>query len=172
MLARLRSLYRERRLVRWTVDLLLVLALVLAVSSFQTRKHVKDVPMPALALHTLGGEAAALETNKKTLVYVWAPWCGVCKAESDNIARVRSLVGDRARVVSVVVGYGSVDEVRRYIQDRGVEYPVLLGDESVERALRVTVFPTIYFVDARGRITRSVSGYTTTAGLLARLFAP
>jgi thioredoxin-related protein len=46
---------------------------------------------------------------------------------------------------------------------------VLLGDEETVRAFRVEAFPTTYFLDAEGRITGSVAGYTTTPGLLARL---
>lgn len=174
MPSRLCALYRERRAVRWTVELLVVLAVVLGISAFQARKHLRDVPLPALALRDLDGASVALDAlrGKKTLVYLWAPWCGVCGVESSNVAHVQSLVGDRARVVSIVVGYDGIEEVQRYVREHDVHYPVPLGDAAVERTFRVTAFPTMYFVDAEGRITRSVSGYTTTAGLLARLFAP
>ncbi len=174
MFSRFRALYRERRVVRWTTDLILLLAVVLAVSAFQTRKHLRDVPLPALAVHKLSGESVALDSfrGKKTLVYLWAPWCGVCKLESGNIGRVQSLVGDRARVVSIVSSFQSVDEVKREIADKGIDYPVLLGDETIERAFRVSAFPTVYFIDEQGRIKRSATGYTTTFGLLYRLLLP
>ncbi len=174
MLSRLRTLYRERRAFRWTVELLALLAVVLAISAFQTRKHLRDVPLPALSLRTTSGESIALDAlrGKKTLVYVWAPWCGVCKVASSNVSHVRSIVGERARVISIAAAWESVDDVQRFVRDHDVDYPVLRGAAGVERALRVTAFPTTYFVDEEGRITRSVTGYTTTAGLLARLFAP
>ncbi len=170
MLSRFRALYRERRAVRWTVDALALLAIFLLISAYQTRKHLRG-PMPALQLRATSGETVALDSlrGKKTLVYVWAPWCGVCKVESSNVSRVRSLVGGRANVVSIVAGYQSADEVQRHVATHSIDYPVLLGDEH---ALAVTSFPTIYFLDEQGRITRSVTGYTTTAGLLARLFMP
>ena len=85
---------------------------------------------------------------------------------------MKSIVGDRAHVVTIAVAYENVEQVRQYVRDHDVRVPVLLGDDATERAFRVSVFPTVYFVDASGQIMRSASGYTTTAGLLARLYAP
>ncbi len=173
VVARVRELYRESRAFRWAVEIAFLFAIVLAISAFQTRRHLRG-PLPALSLTTLGGERtslAAASAGKRTLVYVWSPWCTVCKAESQNIAWVRSIVGDHANVVSIAAGWERVEDVRQYVAERGVQYPVLLGGESVARALRVEAFPTIYVIDAQGRISSSVAGYTTTLGLLARLLA-
>jgi thioredoxin-related protein len=73
-------------------------------------------------------------------------------------------------VVSVAASFENVDQVRAYVRDHGVDYPVLLGDDALVRAFRVEAFPTVYFLDAGGRVRRSATGYTTTLGLLARLF--
>ncbi len=179
LLARISQLYRERRAFRWGVELLGFALVVLAISAWQTRHHVRGAA-PALRLTTLDGAPATLadvsgaggaKPGKKTLLYVWATWCGVCKAESQNIEWVRALVGDRARVISIATGYEHPDEVRRYVAAHPTKYPVLLGDESVPRALAVQGYPTIYFLDADGKISGSVAGYTTTLGLWWRLVA-
>jgi hypothetical protein len=73
-------------------------------------------------------------------------------------------------VVSIAASFEEVAQVRAYVRDHGVDYPVLLGDDALLRAFHVEVFPTAYFLDARGRVQGSVTGYTTTLGLLARLF--
>ena len=54
------------------------------------------------------------------------------------------------------------------VASRGVDVPVWLGDERALRDFRLDVFPTAYFLDAEGRVKGSVSGYTTTLGLVAR----
>lgn len=170
MLERFRTLYRENRAVRWTTDLFVVFVLVLVAGAFQTRKHLRG-PAPTVSLTTLDGKATTLDAykGKKTLVYLWAPWCGVCKAESQNVSWARSLAGDRANVISIATEYEKVEDVHGYMSARGVDYPVLLSTDAA-RAFKVSAFPTVYFVDANGKITSSATGYTTTIGLLWRLF--
>jgi thioredoxin-related protein len=70
----------------------------------------------------------------------------------------------------VAAEFSDEAEVRAYVRERGVDYPVLLGDDAVVHAFRVEAFPTLYFLDAEGRVKASVAGYTTTLGMLARLF--
>lgn len=171
LLSRVMAL-RERRVVRWALDAALVLAIVLAVSLWQTRSHVRGLA-PDFAVATLAGEPVTRSTfaGKPTLLAFWAPWCGVCRANEDNVARLKEWAGERAHVVSVASDYQDADEVRAYVTKHGVGDPVLLGGTATARAFRVQAFPTFYFLDAEGRITGSSVGYTTTAGLAARLFA-
>jgi thiol-disulfide isomerase/thioredoxin len=162
---------RERRAVRWGLEAAWVLAVVLAIGAWQARGHLGAGERPELTLPALEGPPVSLASlrGKPTLVVLWAPWCGVCKAQSDNVSRVRRLAGERAHVVSIALSYQEVGEVAAYVREQGVEYPVLLGGEDAAGALRTNGYPTAYFLDAEGRVTRSVSGYTTTAGLLLRL---
>lgn len=152
------------------MDLLLVVVILTAAGAWQTRNH-RTGPAPDFALPTLTGGAvdkASLQ-GKPTLVVFWAPWCGVCRAESPNISRVQELVGARANVISVVSDYDGTASIQRFVDDRGVDYPVLLGGTRTAREWGVRAFPSIFFLDEEGQITGSVVGYSTTLGLLWRL---
>lgn len=163
---------RQQRWFRWTVDLAALFAIVIGVSAWQTRGHLSGVHAPPATLATLDGERLSFESlrGKPALVAFWAPWCTVCAAEAQNLSWARRLAGDRARVVSVAASFEDLGQVRAYVHRHGVDYPVLLGNDEVIRAFRVEAFPTVYFLDAEGKVTRSAVGYTTTAGLLTRLF--
>ncbi|MEZ4394746.1 MAG: TlpA disulfide reductase family protein [Polyangiales bacterium] len=168
-LHRLRETWRTRKALRTAAELVGMLALVTVVGAYQTREHPRGA-LPALSLRTLDGAATTLAPwrGRTTVLEVWAPWCGVCKAQTDNLARARRWLGARANVISVAASYQDVDEVRRspLAQHDGVT--VLLGDEDFTRRLRVRAFPTVFVLDARGRVVSSVQGYTTTLGLVLR----
>jgi thiol-disulfide isomerase/thioredoxin len=168
---RFRELYRTRRSVRWTVDVLALLGVLFIAGLWQTRNHVRG-EAPAFSFASLEGGApvsrASLE-GRPTMLVFWAPWCTVCRAESKNISWVRSLAGARANVVSIAASYQNTADVTAYVREQGVDYPVLLGDDSVAERFAISAYPTVYFLDSKGRISSSVVGYSTTAGLLLRL---
>ncbi|MCA2978104.1 MAG: TlpA family protein disulfide reductase [Myxococcaceae bacterium] len=170
-LRRLKRAFDASPWLQRAFDALVLVAIVVGVGLWQTRAHVRGVAVPAVTLPSLDGAtvSTASLSGKPTLLAFWAPWCGVCESESRNLGWARGLAGDRANVVSVATAYDEVGQVRAYVQRNGVDYPVLLDEAGLAEALQVASFPTVYFLDAQGRIKGSVVGYTTTAGLLLRL---
>jgi hypothetical protein len=83
---------------------------------------------------------------------------------------LRRTVGDRAHVLTVAVSYENEASVRRFVQDQGADYPVLLGDDTLTRAFRVNSYPTTFILSSEGRIEQTTVGYTTRLGLLWRLW--
>jgi len=168
-LTTLKQKYRDSRVFRWTVDLTVMLGIVFAIGAFQTRNHPRGAA-PGYTFSTLEQAPVTLASlsGKPTLLAVWAPWCGVCKSESDNVSRARAWLGERANVVSVATAFNDVSEVRQYMSAQGVDYPVLLADEDFQRVMHVEGFPTVFVLDSQGRIVTSVQGYTTTLGMVLR----
>ena len=166
---KLRERYRTSRVFRWAVDLSLLAAVLLGMGWWQTRSHPRGA-MPALELKTLDGSSTTFASfaGKPTLVAVWAPWCGVCKGESDNVGRAAKWLGGQANVISVATSFRDVSQVRQYIEQQGVDYPVLLGGDDFSERLGISAYPTLFVLDGEGQIVGSAQGYTTTVGLMAR----
>jgi peroxiredoxin len=162
----------KRRWLRWTVDLALIGAVVLAVMTWQTRNLIgRGEPAPPFELRDLDGQLWRLEDlrGKPVMIAFWAPWCGVCKTESPTVSRVQRQVGQGAHVISIALGWDDVEQVRRYVREQKVDYPVLLGDDRVSRQWNIGAFPTVYFVSGEGKIRSSTVGLTTTLGMRLRL---
>lgn len=170
-LRRLKAAYDRRASLRWAVDLALLALIITGVGLWQTRAHVHGGPVPPFALATLDGTATVSAKSlegKPTLLAFWAPWCDVCAVESKNLGWVQRLAGARANVISVATSFESPQQVSAYTERNGVDYPVLLDDGTLATSLKVSSFPTVYFLDEAGQVKGSVVGYTTTGGLLLR----
>ncbi|QDG50143.1 redoxin domain-containing protein [Persicimonas caeni] len=162
---------RQKRWFRWTVDLTIFALAFFAITMWQGRELVDaGAPAPEFVLTDMDGERHSLRDyrGEKTFVIFWAPWCTVCSAESDNVSRVKSWLGDRVNVISVVLDYQNRDAIQEFIDEHDVEYPVLLGNRGVKGAYNVSAYPTMYVIDDEGKIEHTAVGYTTTAGMLWR----
>jgi thiol-disulfide isomerase/thioredoxin len=168
--AALRERYKTSTVFRWAVDLSVVAVLLVGIGLFQTRNHPRG-RAPEYAFTTLeSGERKSFASfaGKPTVVAIWAPWCGVCKAESDNLSRANRWLGSHANVVSVATQFGDLSQVRAYVQNQHVDYPVLIANDDFASVMHVNAFPTLFVLDAQGNIVSSVEGYTTTLGVLWR----
>ncbi len=158
----------------WLTDAAIAILILAVVFAWQTWDHVDSgTEAPSFELQTLqDGSTISSESlrGKPTLVYFWAPWCGVCDATSENVATVNGWVGDSANVVSIALSYKSEAELREFAAENGIDYPVLEGGNTQAGDYAVTSFPTFYILDAEGRVRSSVVGYTTTLGLRLRLW--
>jgi peroxiredoxin len=164
---------RRRRILRLAMQVLLALSVFLVVSEWQTRRLLPrgDTPAPDFELATLDGQRVRLSDyrGKTVLLHFWTTWCGVCRHEVGALnALAESL--DEDEVLLTVAGDGEdAEAVRRFVAERGVNYPVLLGGEDVVDAYRITMFPTNYFVNPEGRIAASTVGMSTRWMLRARM---
>jgi peroxiredoxin len=160
--------WRAWRHWRWVRDGGLGLLLLLGIRAYQKR----DMPngtAPPLAGTDLGGETVSLADyrGKPVLVYFWATWCGVCKAEQHNIDAVtRDLP-----VLSIASHSGSASEVAAFVRERGIT-PRVIIDEQGTLASRygVRAYPSTFVIDAEGEIRHIEVGYTTEIGLRARMW--
>ena len=118
------------------------------------RGHHRRCTLDFTAAQLTGGElAGASLVGSPTVLWFWAPWCTVCRAEAPDVNAAVATVGDEVRVVGVA-GRGEVPEMEAFVSDTetgGIEH-VVDDDGSIWRSFGVTSQPAFAFIDADGTV--------------------
>ncbi|QOS68981.1 redoxin domain-containing protein [Eggerthella guodeyinii] len=137
---------------------------------------VQAAPLADLKLVDQNGEEHSLDEYRGKTVFLnfWATWCGPCQRE---IPDIEALYKDRGENEGDLVVLGvanpktdshpnnsdvSVDEVKAFIDEQGITYPVLMDTEgTMFSGYRIMSFPTTFMIDKDGNIFGYISGMLT-----------
>jgi cytochrome c biogenesis protein CcmG/thiol:disulfide interchange protein DsbE len=155
----------SRRLRLLAIVLVAVVAIaLLAVFGLAATKPTGVRAAPALPRERLAGSPVNLASllagshNGRSLVVFWASWCGPCEKEAPAFESfARSAAGE-----GHIVGVDWSDTrggALAFIKHYGWTFPNLRdGGGAVGNAYRMTVLPTTFVLDARGRILSELRG--------------
>jgi thiol-disulfide isomerase/thioredoxin len=111
---------------------------------------------PDFDLQSLDGKELKLSSlrGKAVLLNFWATYCGPCKVEMPWFVELQKEYGPQGfQIVGVAMDDASTDDIATFAKDMGVNYPILLGKESVGLSYGgVNVLPTTFFLDRNGKI--------------------
>ncbi len=117
---------------------------------------------PDFELISLDGKKIHLSDfrGKAVLLNFWATWCEPCKIEMPWFVQLESQYGPEGlQVVGVAMDDSGEGEIAQFAKDMGVNYPVLLGKESVGDAYGGIIhLPTTFYIDRSGKIVQRVEG--------------
>jgi len=104
--------------------------------------------------------------GKPLLINFWGTWCPVCATEASNI----EYLSKDYQVITIAVNSASNENIKKWLDKKNVSYPVI-NDASGMWAdkFKVSVYPTIFIYDSKGKLKFTETGYSTTAGLIARM---
>jgi thiol-disulfide isomerase/thioredoxin len=101
-----------------------------------------------------GGEfdAASLE-GTDTVLWFWAPWCTVCRAEGPDVAEAAAEFDGSVQVIGVA-GRGEVPDMEQFVADTGTDALEHLIDEdgSIWSGYGVAAQPAFAFIDDSGEV--------------------
>jgi thiol-disulfide isomerase/thioredoxin len=151
-----------------------LLALLVTAAGAGELKTLPMKPAQPLALPTLEGGTINLEKlrGRVVLVNFWAVWCPPCRKEMPSMSRLDKQLKDRPfTILGVNVGE-SPEEIRAFLKQVPVSFPILLDSEGERlKPWQVFAFPTSYVVDKQGRLRLGLFGSIEwdSPELLARL---
>ena len=112
-------------------------------------------PLPVFSSITLDGQAVTQADfeGKPTIMWFWAPWCSVCRGEAPTLAKVADQLDGNVDVVGVAA-LGSVDEMKTFVSDTGIENFSQLADPDAQvwGVFGVASQPAFAFISADGSI--------------------
>jgi peroxiredoxin len=163
----------KTRMLTWGRDITFVLLVVAGVTAWKTRALIpKGDPLPQATLYTLEGEPVStheLTAGDAVVLHVWATWCSVCKREFDALEAVQAGLEPGQRLVTVAANSGSADEVRAFLAEHSIDYPVYLADDAFVESMHVSAYPTTYIIDDTGVVASRHVGMMTRWGMSWRL---
>jgi len=113
-------------------------------------------PMPPYRAAMLDGKRFDLAAERGNVVFlnVWATWCGPCRFEIPELKKMNAKYAARGfKVVGVSVDEGAPQQVRDFVKENAIGYPVALDPEGrIANLLQTTVLPTSLVIDRGGRI--------------------
>jgi thiol-disulfide isomerase/thioredoxin len=159
-----------------------VVALAVIHSSRVRRQSVPPQRAPAVTLPLLGGGKASLPRGKVTMVDFWATWCAPCKVSMPRVQKLWTEYRPRgAELYSVDTDDPSPDrekEVRAFLAENGLRFPVVVDDGTASEAFSVVALPTLLLVDQTGQVVWTHVGALTPSrerdlrGALERALSP
>lgn len=121
-------------------------------------------PVPAYSAPDLSGREVAFADylGDVVLINVWATWCGPCRVEMPSIQASYERYRDRGftvLAVSIDAGRGYGEKVADFVDEYGLQFPILLDpDGRITRLLRTVGVPETFVLDREGRIVKRLIG--------------
>jgi len=132
--------------------------------------EVAEGAAPNIEAANLKGDAIALSDFKgqPVMVHFWATWCPICELEASNI---ESVAEDYA-VINIATQSGSDLELIDYAKQNGLATQNIVNDMngSLFQQYGAKAIPATFFIDESGQISTVEVGYTTTIGMVLRLW--
>jgi cytochrome c biogenesis protein CcmG/thiol:disulfide interchange protein DsbE len=114
------------------------------------------------ALKDLDGREVQLSDfqGKVVLVNFWATWCAPCREEIPHFQfLLREYRSRGLEVIGIALDEEGISAVKPFVEEEGITYLVLIGDDEVVRAFGgIRYMPTTFLIDRSGRVVKKYFG--------------
>ena len=169
-----------RRLAIALLGVVMVAAIVVAMVRYtHARETPRKVPPPAGSVKLLkerteiapfaatdvsGNPVSTAQLRGKVvLINFWATWCPPCREEIPALIELQKKYKDQLQIVGIAQDSGSAEDVRRFMDANGMNYPTVLSTPAIEKLFPgVYALPTTFVLDHDGRLAQKHVGLLNT----------
>jgi len=117
---------------------------------------------PELSLKDINGRTVTLSdfSGKVVLLNFWATWCVPCRTEiPDLVKKQREYQSQGLRIVGITYPPADGSEVRRFVRELKIKYPVVIGSKETKQAFTTSdTLPLTVIIDREGKIRGVIEG--------------
>lgn len=136
--------------------------------ALQALKLKKGQPFPSVIVRRLDGTRARLQASfkpgRRTLINLWATWCGPCGREMPELERLApKLRAQGIDLVGLSIDAQGLAVVQAYLSRHNITYPILNIDAAGVAAIfagEVAAVPLSVLLDAQGRVLQVIPGWS------------
>lgn len=122
---------------------------------------------PAIKLTTTSGQPVTLNNYKGYVLVMdfFATWCIPCKESIPHLNALNKKYGKQGlQVLGVSVDEGAERDVKTFIADRKINYPVAIAGEDLQTDYGLRSIPTVYLINKKGMVAEKFQGYSDQTG--------
>ena len=152
----------------WLVYILLFLVVMQAANWWKTQDAASG-NLSEFSVELINGSSFTISefAGEPVLLHFWATWCPICDLEKGTIQSI----SQDYRVISIASWSEGETEVKTYMQDNQLTFPVMLDTSGeLAQSFGVKGVPASFILDTNGEIAFVESGYSTELGLRLRLW--
>lgn len=121
-----------------------------------------SVTAPDFNLPTTDGKMLRLSDYRGKVVIIdfWATWCPPCRKGIPDLIDIKKKYGPKGvEIIGVSVDTDTKNEVIPFIKEKGINYPVVYGNQNVYMQYGgIRAIPTTFVIDKEGKIVASYEG--------------
>jgi peroxiredoxin len=122
---------------------------------------------PPIKMVTTSGQPITLNNYKGYVLVMdfFATWCIPCKESIPHLNSLnRKYSKQGLQILGVSVDEGNDREVKSFIADRKISYPVAIADEDLQTEYGLRSIPTVYVINKKGMVAEKFQGYSDQTG--------